>query len=78
MDNPALRIIRTVSAGIGLFIHKATAFHGTPGCPEIPLAIIISQLAAFAGTVIQRGTCGAVCTATADACDFGCYGVTGI
>jgi len=52
MDNPALSIIRTVSTGIQFLLHEAAAFHGTPGCTEIPCAIIISQFTAFAGTVL--------------------------
>jgi hypothetical protein len=52
MDNPAFSIIRTVSTGIQFLLHKAAAFHGTPGCPEIPRAVIISQLTAFAGSVL--------------------------
>jgi len=78
LNHSALSIFGTIGTGIYLFYQYATAFHGATGSTDIPLAIVISRFAAFAGFV-QKGTaCPATGATTPNQGNLRCEVIIGV
>ena len=78
MDGPATFVIRAVCTGIQIFVQETAAFYSTAGVFQIALAVVISQLAAFACRIVNREARTAIGAATADQGDLRFEVVIGI
>jgi hypothetical protein len=67
MDNLTHRVISTVGAGLKPPVFEAAQFYFALGLADIPLAVIITQLATTASAARTRRATGfAICTTASD------------